>query len=308
MSYNNLAANLAYQGKYAAAQPLYEKALEINRRLLTDDHPQTALSYINLALNLNAQGKSAAAQPLFEKALEINRRLLTDEHPVIARGYLSLATNLRIQGKYAEAQTLFEKALEINRRLLTDDHPETAGSYHSLAANLNAQGKYLEARDRWIAAVKSMDAARLTVAFNGLERAGNADPVRPALATVLARLGQQVEAWQYLEQDLGRGLLDELAARQDRRLAPGDRTRLRELIADLERLDKMVETTPRDLDQAERANDLRTSSASARWPALLWVSFRPGWPRTRPAGRTGRPAQGDPDRAARRCGIRRLGR
>ena len=38
----------------------YEKALEIRRRLLTDDHPDTAQSYNNVAANLNAQGKYAA--------------------------------------------------------------------------------------------------------------------------------------------------------------------------------------------------------------------------------------------------------
>src|SRR5262249_32305221 len=54
-------------------------------------------------------------------------------------------------------------------------------------------------------------------------------------------------------EDLGRGLLDELFARQDQRLAAGDRTRLRELTAALERLDKLVETTPKGLDQTERA-------------------------------------------------------
>ena len=79
------------------------------------------------------------------------------------------------------------------------------------------------------------------------------ESVRPALAAVLARLGQPAEAWQALEEDLGRGLLDELAARQDRRLAPAERARLRELTTELERLDKLVETTPQGLDQAERA-------------------------------------------------------
>ena len=70
---------------------------------------------------------------------------------------------------------------------------------------------------------------------------------------MLARLGQPAEAWQRLEEDLGRGLLDELEARQDHRLAPGDRTRLRELTTELERLDKLVEATPQNLDQAGRA-------------------------------------------------------
>ena len=31
------------QGKYAAAQPMFEKALEIHRRLFHDNHPATAV-------------------------------------------------------------------------------------------------------------------------------------------------------------------------------------------------------------------------------------------------------------------------
>ena len=98
---NEQAETLYAQGKYAEAQPLFEKALEIRRRLLTDDHPDTATSYNNLAVNLNAQGKYAEAQPLFEKALEIRRRLLTDDHPDTATSYNNLAANLNAQGKYA---------------------------------------------------------------------------------------------------------------------------------------------------------------------------------------------------------------
>jgi len=253
ISYGNLAGNLNAEGKYAQAQPLYEKALAIKRRLLTDDHPDTAQSYNNLAMNLNAQGKYTAAQPLNEKVLEITRRLLTDDHPHTAGSYNNVAFNLYAQGKYAQAQPLYEKAMEIQCRLLTDDHPDTAKSYYNLAANLNAQGKYLEARDRWLNAVRSLDAARLRVAFTGMERAGANESVRPALVAVLARLGQPAEAWQPLEEDLGRGLLDELAARQDRRLAPAERARLGELTTALEQLDKLVDSTPQKLDQAERA-------------------------------------------------------
>ena len=122
-----------------------------------------------------------------------------------------------------------------------------------MAANLAAQGKYIEARDQWLRAIESLDKARLQVAFTGLDRAGTKESVRPALAAVLARLGQPALAWRSLEEDLGRGLLDELAARQDHRLTVDERARLRELTAALERLDKLVETTPKNLSQAERA-------------------------------------------------------
>ena len=86
------------QGKYAAAQPLFEKALDIRRRLLTDDHPYTANSYSNLAANLNTQGKHAAARPHYEKALDIHRRLLTDDHPYTATSYGNLAHSLARRG------------------------------------------------------------------------------------------------------------------------------------------------------------------------------------------------------------------
>ncbi len=108
--------------------------------------------------------------------------------------------------------------------------------------------------------MKSLDSARLRIAFTGLERARAKVSPRPALAAVLARLGQPVEAWQRLEEDLGRGLLDELAARQDGRLSPAERARLRELTNELERLDKLAETTPKDLDKAglaKRFEDLK---------------------------------------------------
>jgi len=252
ISFNNLGFNLNAQGKYAEAQSNYEKALEIYHRLHTDDHPDTATSYNNLAVNLSAQGKYNAVQPLLEKALEITRRVLADDNPGSAFSYTNLAQNLCAQGKYAEAQPLYEKALEIRRRLLTDDHPKTIASYNNLAHNLYALGNYFEARDRWMSAAKSLDSTRLRVAFTGMERAGANESVRRALAAVLARLGQPAEAWQTLEEDLGRGLLDELAAREDRGLAPAERARLRELTAALERLDKLVESTPQGLDQTER--------------------------------------------------------
>ena len=72
--------------------------------------------------------------------------------------------------------------------------------------------------------MKAFDKARLWVAFAGLDRAGSPISIRPAPAAVLARLGNPAEAWQRLEEDLARGLLDELAARQDQRLTTNERT------------------------------------------------------------------------------------
>ena len=57
-SYNNLAATLSAQGKYAEAEAMYRRALEIRRKALGEDHPDTATSYNNLAVTLRPRGST----------------------------------------------------------------------------------------------------------------------------------------------------------------------------------------------------------------------------------------------------------
>jgi tetratricopeptide (TPR) repeat protein len=142
---NARAFSLLEGGKFAEARPLFEQALEIRRRLLGDDHPDTALSYHNLAYDLQGLGKYAEAQPLFEKTTETICRLLGENHPDAAMSHNSLATNLVEQGRYAAAQAHLEKAVEIHRRLLTDYHGDTANSLDNLATVISLQGKLAEA-------------------------------------------------------------------------------------------------------------------------------------------------------------------
>ena len=110
-----------------------------------------------------------------------------------------------------------------------------------------------------------------SLAWNAPEQVSQA----PLLGRRSGPAGQPAEAWQTLEEDLGRGLLDELAARQDRRLTLAERDRFRDLTAELERLDKLVESTPKNLNQVEHAKRFEDLKHRATWPASRWVSFRP---------------------------------
>ncbi len=221
----NLALNLHAQGKYAEAQPLYEKALTLRRKTLGEEHPNTAEGYNNLALNLHAQARYAEAQPLFDKALAISRKVLGEEHPLTATSYSNLALNLHAQGKFAEAQPLFEKALAIKRRVLGEEHPQTAGSAYNLAFNLNAQGKTAEALRTLDEASRSYECSRL-ISARGLERSvatGSRSPYS-LTAALLARQGRFAEAWENLEHDLARGLLDEQMERRASTLTADERS------------------------------------------------------------------------------------
>ncbi len=241
-NYNNLALNLNAQGKFVEAGPLYQKTLDIYRKVLGEAHPHTAISYNNVAHNLRAQGKYAEAGPLYQKALDIRRKVLGEDHPDTALSYNNVAFNLNAQGKYGEAGPLYQKALDIRRKVLGEEHPLTSASYNNVAANLQAQGKYPEALASWETAARSYEAARLSVAAGGLERAvyGAEQSPYPFLAAALSRAGRVVDAWAALEANLARGLLDEMALRRGLGLTPAEQRQRDDLLAKAAPLDARV--------------------------------------------------------------------
>ena len=54
-------------GDYAKAEPLYKEALEIRRKVLGREHPDTATSLDNLAGLYRAMGDYAKAEPLLQR-------------------------------------------------------------------------------------------------------------------------------------------------------------------------------------------------------------------------------------------------
>ena len=237
---NNAAVNLNAQGKYGEAGLLYQKALDLQRKILGEEHLDTARTYNNVAANLHAQRKYGEAGPLYQKALDIRRKILGEEHPDTVIGYSNLASNLQAQRKYADARPLLQKALDIRRKILGEDHLHMVLDYNSVAYNLQAQGKFPEALAVLETAARSYEAARLSVAAGGLERAafGADQSPYPFLAAARNRAGQAAEAWAALEADLARGMLDEIALRQG--LTPAEQRQGDELRAKRAPLDARV--------------------------------------------------------------------
>ncbi len=131
---------------YAAARPLFERALTIREKALGPEHPSTATSLNNLALLLSAQGDLGGARPLFERALAIDEMALGPEHPDTAQSLNNLAGLLQAQGDLGGARPLFERALAIREKALGPEHRSTATSLDNLAVALEGQGDLARAR------------------------------------------------------------------------------------------------------------------------------------------------------------------
>jgi len=78
---NNLGVVLAAEAKYAEAEPLYQRALEIDEKALGPDHPAVATHLSNLAALYYHEGKYAQAEPANRTRLPFSFREVpvTDE-------------------------------------------------------------------------------------------------------------------------------------------------------------------------------------------------------------------------------------
>ncbi len=121
---NQTALAFYYAGKYAEAEPLYRRSLEIFEKVLGKEHPDVATSLSNLAVLYRAQGKYTEAEPLYRRSLEIREKALGNDHPDVAASLNNLAGLYYAQGKYAEAEPLCLRSLEILEKALGKEHPD----------------------------------------------------------------------------------------------------------------------------------------------------------------------------------------
>jgi tetratricopeptide (TPR) repeat protein len=142
---NRAAEYLKSRGEPATARPLCERAWDLRRSRLGDDHPDTLKSANNLADDLWVLGHYEQARQLAEDTLTRCRRVLGD-HPHTLTSAGTLAVSLWALGQFEQARQLGEDTLTRCRRVLGDDHPYTLLSANNLSVHLRELGQYESAR------------------------------------------------------------------------------------------------------------------------------------------------------------------
>jgi eukaryotic-like serine/threonine-protein kinase len=132
-------------GLYTQAQPLLERAVEIQRRVLGLRNPDTLRSMHLLATVIADQGHYAEAEKLYRETLDIQRRALGPEHPDTLISMRRLAITLCVEGRCDEAEKLQRETLDTQRRVLGPEHPATLDSMWDLTNTLKAEHRYAEA-------------------------------------------------------------------------------------------------------------------------------------------------------------------
>jgi serine/threonine protein kinase len=132
-------------GLYSRATPLQERSIEVNRRVLGVNHPETLRAQSEYGWTLQQQGRYAEAEKLFRDTLERQRRTLGAEARDTLKTLENLSWTLEQAGHYPESEKLGREALDAQRRVFGPDNSDTLKTAANLSWTLQQEGLYGEA-------------------------------------------------------------------------------------------------------------------------------------------------------------------
>ena len=112
--------------RWAAALPLYKRALKIREKSLGPEHPKTAWSLFHLARCYILLGNPVKGQPLAQRALRIREQVLGPEHPDTAASLRLLGYLYTEMGNHHQALRLLQRSLQIEEKVLGAEDVATA--------------------------------------------------------------------------------------------------------------------------------------------------------------------------------------
>jgi eukaryotic-like serine/threonine-protein kinase len=132
-------------GLYSRAEPLLSAAIDLRRRVLGPEHPDTLRSKEEKGLLLHQQGRYADADKLDREVLEAARRVFGADDRETLRVQANLFWTVHSEGRFAESEKLARETLDAQRRVLGELDPDTLSSMRRLAALLSFMDRLPEA-------------------------------------------------------------------------------------------------------------------------------------------------------------------
>lgn len=132
-------------GDYEESRACAQRAVELRRNILGEEHPDTLAAWNSLAVSLKLLGQYEKAEAIYRQCLEVNQKRYGATHPDTLSTQHNLGNVLLRRGQYAEAEGVLRGCVDARTQNLGADHPETLNSVNSLAISLHRQGRLDEA-------------------------------------------------------------------------------------------------------------------------------------------------------------------
>ena len=137
---DDLATIYTREQQWLLAKQTYERALDIDRRILGDDHPRVAQRLENLATVAQNMGELTQAEALYLDALRREEHAYGDKHFETTVFKSNYGLLLQREERLAEAEPLLRNVLDMRLSLLGPDHYMVGYARVSLAMLLHDKG------------------------------------------------------------------------------------------------------------------------------------------------------------------------
>lgn len=154
---DDLAQIYSREQQWGLAEQTYNRALDVDRRVLGEDHPRVAMHLHNLAVVAQNMGDLKLAESLYLDAIQRQERAYGDHHPqtAVAKGNYGLL--LQREGRLAEAEPILRDVVSTTLSLYGPDHYKVGYARVSLAMLLHDQGKLAAAESEFRQALAIYD-------------------------------------------------------------------------------------------------------------------------------------------------------
>ena len=140
--YINFALVMQENGDSSNAERLLLEVMDMRKKMLGAEHPDTLKSMGNLASTYSNQGRWNKAEQLQVQVMDMMKKLLGGEHPDTLKSMGNLANTYSNQGRWNEAEQLKFHVVDMRKKLLGAEHPDTLRSMANLAATYSNQGRW----------------------------------------------------------------------------------------------------------------------------------------------------------------------
>jgi eukaryotic-like serine/threonine-protein kinase len=146
---DDLAKVYGREQQWKLAQQTEQRALEIERRVLGEDHPRVARRLNDLAIAAEHLGDLHLAESLYRDSIARNERAYGDRHPETALAKGNYGLLLQREGRLAEAEPQLRSALDVNLSLYGPSNYNVGYARVSLAMLLHEQGNLAAAENEF---------------------------------------------------------------------------------------------------------------------------------------------------------------
>lgn len=133
------------RNEFEKAEKSFQRAIDIRRRLLGDEHALTAVAMSILGLFYRDRSEFAKAKPLMERTLEVIERVEGTRSLATADMHSHIGGLYRLSGDGVRAEFHYQRAVEIMDSLLGDESTRVSSVLNNLAIFYRQQDEFKKA-------------------------------------------------------------------------------------------------------------------------------------------------------------------